>query len=48
MKMKEEVEFLGTTPEKLSRKFKLLEEEEMIRRKGRNVTLLDADGLEDL
>lgn len=48
MKMKELAAFLGTTPETLSRKFKLLESRELIQRKGSQVTLLDLDGLEDL
>lgn len=48
MKMKELALFLGTTPETLSRKFKLLEKEQLIRREKRHVVLLDPDGLEDL
>lgn len=48
MKMKELALFLGTTPETLSRKFKLLEHQQLISREKRKVTLLDAEGLEEL
>lgn len=48
MKMKELAYFLGTTPETLSRKFKLLEQQQLIKRERRNVTLLDTTGLEEL
>lgn len=48
MKMKELAAYLGTTPETLSRKFKLLEEKKLIRRKSSNVTILDVEGLEEL
>ncbi|MDT2760062.1 Crp/Fnr family transcriptional regulator [Enterococcus xiangfangensis] len=48
MKMKELALFLGTTPETLSRKLKLLESKQLISRKRRTITLLDRDGLEDL
>lgn len=47
MKMKDLAAFIGTTPETLSRKFKLLEEDGYITRQGRNIKLLDKDGLED-
>ncbi|MDT2640259.1 Crp/Fnr family transcriptional regulator [Enterococcus dongliensis] len=48
MKMKELALFLGTTPETLSRKFKLLESKQLISRQRRKVTLLDSEGLEDI
>ncbi|GAA2907547.1 Crp/Fnr family transcriptional regulator [Enterococcus pseudoavium] len=48
MKMKELALFLGTTPETLSRKFKLLEQEQLIQRNKRLVVLLDPAGLEDI
>lgn len=48
MKMKELAAFLGTTPETLSRKLKLLEDHQLIQRKGSRITLLDLDGLEDM
>ncbi|MDT2612893.1 Crp/Fnr family transcriptional regulator [Enterococcus dongliensis] len=48
MKMKELALFLGTTPETLSRKFKLLESKQLISRQRRKVTLLDPEGLEDI
>lgn len=48
MKMKELAAFLGTTPETLSRKFKLLENAALITRKGRDITILDLDELENL
>lgn len=48
MKMKELALFLGTTPETLSRKFKLLEQDQLISREKRTVVLLDRAGLEDL
>lgn len=48
MKMKELAAYLGTTPETLSRKFKLLEEKQLISRKGSRVTVLDTEGLEEL
>ncbi len=47
MKLKDLAAFMGTTPETVSRKFKLLEEEEVIRRKGRKVQILDKNKLED-
>lgn len=48
MKMKELAAFLGTTPETLSRKFKLLEAQDLIVRDKKQITILDQDGLEDL
>lgn len=48
MKMKELAAYLGTTPETLSRKLKLLEEEGLIRRKGHQLEIVDEDGLEDI
>ena len=48
MKMKELAAYLGTTPETLSRKFKLLETRGLIARKGLKVAVLDADRLEEL
>lgn len=48
MRMKELATYLGTTPETLSRKFKLLELENLIQRKNSQVTILDRNGLEDL
>ncbi|OJG73658.1 CRP/FNR family transcriptional regulator, anaerobic regulatory protein [Enterococcus phoeniculicola] len=48
MKMKELAAFLGTTPETLSRKFKLLEEANLIIREKKEVELIDWDGLEDI
>lgn len=48
MKMKELAAFLGTTPETLSRKFKLLEEANLIIREKKEVALIDWDGLEDI
>ncbi|RYL92579.1 Crp/Fnr family transcriptional regulator [Sporolactobacillus sp. Y61] len=40
MKMKELAAFLGTTSETLSRKFRLLQDEGLISRKGRQVTIV--------
>lgn len=48
MKMKELAAFLGTTPETLSRKFKLLEELNIINRSRKTISILDLDELEDL
>lgn len=48
MKLKELAAYLGTTPETLSRKLKLLEQEGLIRREKTKILLLDEDGLEDL
>lgn len=48
MKMKDIAFYLGTTPETLSRKFKLLEKMGYLKRKGKQVKILDEDGLLDL
>lgn len=48
MKMKELAAFLGTTPETLSRKFKLLEQRQLIHREGYLVTIEDLDELENI
>lgn len=48
MKMKELAAFLGTTPETLSRKFKYLEEESIIKRNRNNVHILNVDELENI
>lgn len=48
MKMKDIALYLGTTPETLSRKFKLLEKMGYLKRKGKQVKILDKDGLLDL
>ncbi|MGN0070843.1 MAG: Crp/Fnr family transcriptional regulator [Atopobiaceae bacterium] len=48
MKMKDVSLYLGTTPETLSRKFRYLEDQGLIERKGRTVTILDEDGLLDI
>lgn len=46
--MKELAAFLGTTPETLSRKFKLLEDERYLSRNNRIITIINEDALEDL
>ena len=48
MKMKDIALYLGTTPETLSRKFKLLEKMGYLKRTGKQVKILDEDGLLDL
>lgn len=48
MRMMDIAEYLGTTPETLSRKLKYLEEVGYIERAGRKITLLDRDALQDL
>ena len=48
MKMKDVSQYLGTTPETLSRKFRYLDDQGLIERKGRTVTILDEDGLLDI
>lgn len=48
MQMKDLARYLGTTPETLSRKFRQLEEDGLIARSGRKVTILDSDTLLDL
>ena len=47
MKWKDLAAYLGTTAETLSRKLKKLEDDGIIRRKGRKVDILDRKGLED-
>lgn len=46
--MKELAAFLGTTPETLSRKLKLLEDERYLSRNNRIITIINEDALEDL
>ncbi|MFV0560505.1 MAG: Crp/Fnr family transcriptional regulator [Enterococcus sp.] len=46
MKMKELAAYIGTTPETLSRKFKLLEERQLIKREGTKVKLLDEEAFD--
>lgn len=48
MRMMDVAEYLGTTPETLSRKLRLLEDSGYIERSGRSVTILDAGALEAL
>ncbi|MGN0955159.1 Crp/Fnr family transcriptional regulator [Dialister sp.] len=48
MKMKDLSAYLGTTPETLSRKLRLLEEKEIIRRKGKKIQILNKEALETL
>lgn len=48
MPMKDIAKYLGTTPETLSRKFRQLEEDGLIERSGRKVTVMDSDALLDL
>ncbi len=48
MKMKELAAFLGTTPETLSRKFKLLEKEGLIKRDKKTIIVLDHNKLENI
>lgn len=48
MKKKELATFLGTTPETLSRKFKLLSEEKYLTMNRNEVVLLDVEGLEGI
>ncbi|AYF99762.1 Crp/Fnr family transcriptional regulator [Lactococcus allomyrinae] len=47
MKMKDLANFVGTTPETVSRKFKLLENHGYIRRHGKHIEILDVEKLED-
>lgn len=48
MKMKDLANYLGTSPETLSREFKHLEAEEIISRELRRVHILDMDRLEEI
>ena len=48
MKMKELAAFLGTTPETLSRKIKLLVDEKLINRQGKKIEIIDREGLENI
>lgn len=48
MKKKELAAFLGTTPETLSRKFKLLSEQGMILLDKNRIQLLDVENLEEI
>ncbi len=45
---RELAQFLGTTPETLSRRWTLLEKEGLIEKKGKQVQLLDPEGLEEV
>lgn len=47
MKMKDLATFIGTTPETISRKFKIFEEKGFIERRGKIIKILDIDSLED-
>ncbi|UXR77539.1 MULTISPECIES: Crp/Fnr family transcriptional regulator [unclassified Staphylococcus] len=48
MSMKDLATFLGTTPETLSRKLKYLEQLGCIKRKGRNISIVDVEELENI
>src|SRR3712207_9191032 len=48
MKMIDIARYIGTTPETLSRKFRFLEDNKLIKRSGRRIIILDEDGLIDL
>lgn len=48
MKMKDLSAYLGTTPETLSRKLHLLEETNLISRKGKKIHIADRDGLKQM
>lgn len=48
MKMKELATYLGTTPETISRKFKSLENQNLITKKGNLITILNQDELENV
>ena len=48
MKMIDIARYIGTTPETLSRKFRFLEDNRLIKRSGRRIIILNADGLIDL
>lgn len=48
MKMIDIARYIGTTPETLSRKFRFLEDNRLIKRSGRRIIILNRDGLIDL
>lgn len=48
MKMKDLSAYLGTTPETLSRKLHLLEEKNIIRRKGKKIEIMDREKLREM
>ena len=48
MKMKDLSAYLGTTPETLSRKLHLLEEKNIIRRKGKKIRIMDREKLREM
>lgn len=48
MKMIDIARYIGTTPETLSRKFRFLEDNRLIKRSGRKIIILNGDGLIDL
>ena len=48
MKMKDLSAYLGTTPETLSRKLHLLEEKNIIRRKGKKIGIMDREKLREM
>ena len=47
MKLKELANYIGTSPETISRKIKVFEENKIISRQGRMIKLLDKEKLED-
>ncbi|WP_165005710.1 MULTISPECIES: Crp/Fnr family transcriptional regulator [unclassified Enterococcus] len=48
MKMKELAAFMGTTPETISRKLKLLESKGFIKREKRNILIIEEEQLEEI
>jgi len=48
MKLKDLATFIGTTPETLSRKLKLLEQKKIIKKNHKQIRILDVDALEDV
>ncbi|MDX8417111.1 Crp/Fnr family transcriptional regulator [Absicoccus intestinalis] len=48
MRMMDVAQYLGTTPETLSRKLKYLETAGLIQRSGRRIKILDVDALENV
>lgn len=48
MKMKELAAFLGTTPETLSRKLKVLEKAQLLKRERQTICILDQERLEEM